>query len=1095
MKLWGFLFSLLWILGCKKSVEKPLFSVRKDTGLDFVNSLKSDSNLNIFNYMYFYNGGGVGSGDFNKDGLPDLVFTANQSNNHLYINKGNLKFEDITSESGFVAPAGWSSGVSVIDINQDGMLDLYISRVGKFETLEGHNLLFVCKNIDTKGIPHFEEKSKEYGLDLIGFGTQAAFFDQDEDGDLDFYQLNHSVHQNGTFGHRDKFLGTYHPLAGDRYFENQGGKYVEKTVEIGINSSAIGYGLGIALGDVNLDGKPDMYIGNDFHENDYLYINQGRGKFKDELMQRIDHTSRFTMGVDITDLNNDIFPEIFTLDMLPYDPKILKRSEGEDVFYNFKFKLAQGYNPQFARNNLQVNHQGGYFSEIGMYSGIHATDWSWSTLLFDFDHDGKKDVFISNGINKRMNDLDYINFVSSDEIQNKIAKNEFNESDKSLIDLLPEIKIPNKFYQNGNELKFTDIAGQIEGNENSFSNGCISLDLDKDGDLDIVTNNINQACFLYENHTNSLYPQRTSFKITLKGSELNKNAIGAKCVIFAGGQKFYQEKFPVRGFLSSSEEDMVFGINNNKPDSIWVIWPDNTYTVSKAPTSENQLQFVYKKGLPKFNYERLKPETLDFKNISKEVGLEIVHEENDFNEFDRDALIPNMMSSEGPALAVGDVNGDGREDVFFGGSRSKPGRLFIQSKAGKFINLASPGIKSDSSYEDIDAQFVDIDKDKDLDLIVASGGSEFPDKHENLVPRLYKNDGKGNFLKEGNAFSGITINAQSIALEDINKDGFPDVFLGARCKSWFYGEVPDSYLLLNNGKGQFLDVTQKYSSELKKIGFVKDALWQDINSDGKNELIIATEWDGIFSFTWKDKKLQKSYLTPAKGWWNCIIPMDIDKDQDVDFICGNMGQNSRLQASNEEPVSMYINDFDKNERLDHILTYYLLGNETVFADKRELEKQLPYLKKKYIEARKFANASVNEIVGASFSDAKVWKANTFSNVVLVNDGKGSFIQKDLPGFAQRALYKTGHVVDVNKDGYSDLMMLGNFYECNIQMGLFDSDYIQVWINDRRGGFYPKAVGNVPIKGQFRKVKEIEIQGKTRIIAVRNNDKAIVLAFE
>ncbi|MEZ4901358.1 MAG: VCBS repeat-containing protein [Spirosomataceae bacterium] len=443
-----FTVSAFLLVSCQTHKE-PKFRLLKGekTGLTFTNTVKPAPDLSIFNYMYFYNGGGVGAADFNQDGFVDLVFTANQSDNKLYLNKGKqegqkLQFEDVTQKAGLVAPAGWSTGVSIADVNQDGLLDIYISRVGDFANLKGHNLLYICQNIDQEGVPHFQEQSKEYGLDLVGFGTQTAFFDYDLDGDLDFFQLNHSVHQNGTFGKRDLFLNTFHPLSGDRFFENQNGKYIETTQKIGINSSVVGYGLGLALGDVNLDGYPDLYVGNDFHENDYLYVNQKNGTYRDELNERIRHTSRFTMGVDIADLNNDIFPEIFTLDMLPYDPEILKRSEGEDAYYNFKFKLKQGYNVQFARNNLQLNTREGVFSEIGMAAGVHATDWSWSTLLFDFENDGRKDIFISNGINKRMNDMDYINFVSSDEIQQQINEKRFDESNEALTDLLPEVKSP-----------------------------------------------------------------------------------------------------------------------------------------------------------------------------------------------------------------------------------------------------------------------------------------------------------------------------------------------------------------------------------------------------------------------------------------------------------------------------------------------------------------------------------------------------------------------------------------------------------------------------------------------------------------------------
>jgi hypothetical protein len=520
MKYFVLLLATFLLTSCEDKNAQFRLLDASETGVDFVNDLQPTADLNIFNYMYFYNGGGVGAGDLNNDGLVDLIFTTNRNSNKLYLNQGGLKFKDISELSGFTTDSQtWLNGVSLVDINQDGLLDIHISVVGDYEILQGHNLLYVCQSIDESGLPKYKEQAAEYDLDLVGFGTQAAFFDYDLDGDLDMFQLNHSVHKNGTFGKRDAFKDTFHPLAGDRFFENVNGNYIEKTEEIGIESTALGYGLGLAIGDINSDGYPDLYVGDDFHEDDYLYINQQNGKFENQLSEQIRHTSRFSMGVDIADINNDGHSEIFTLDMLPYDPQVLKRSEGEDAFYNFDFKLKQGYNYQFSRNNLQLNNGNNTFSEIGLFSGVHASDWSWATLLFDFDNDGFNDIFISNGIRKRMNDMDYISYASNDEIQAKINRKEFDESDESLVNLLPEIKIPNKFYRNNSDLTFTEWRDEVDGNPDSFSNGAIYADLDNDGDLDIVTNNINALAFVYENLTNELKPENKSVAIKLIGSE------------------------------------------------------------------------------------------------------------------------------------------------------------------------------------------------------------------------------------------------------------------------------------------------------------------------------------------------------------------------------------------------------------------------------------------------------------------------------------------------------------------------------------------------------------------------------------------------
>lgn len=1091
--IWLFTF----LFSCAKKQEIPARFVVKsaiETGINFTNTLKPTNELNIFNYMYFYNGAGVAAGDLNNDGQPDLVFTANQSANKIYLNKGALKFEDISNTSDLKTGKGWSTGVSLVDINQDGKLDIYISQVGKFERLNAHNLLYVCTLIDKNGIPHYEEQSKNFGLDLVGFGTQAAFFDYDLDNDLDMYQLNHSVHANGTYGKREQFENTFHPLAGDRFFENINGKYVEKTKQIGINSSAIGYGLGITVGDINLDGYPDIYIGNDFHENDYLYINKNGKNYIDELHSRVDHTSRFTMGVDIADLNNDIFPEIFSLDMLPNKPEILKRSEGEDVYYNFKFKASQGYDTQFARNNLQLNNGAGYFSEIGMYSGVHATDWSWAALLFDFENDGKKDIFIANGINKRMNDLDYINFVGTDEIQKKIADKNFDESDKSLSDLLPEIKIPNRFFSNGVDLAFNDIAEAIQNNGPSYSNGAVYADFDADGDLDLFTNNINQEAFLYENKSAQQNPENKTLTISLTGPEKNKNAIGAKCIIFTDKGKIYQEKQAVKGFLSSMESPMFFGLGKQpKVDSILLIWPDNTFQTIDYEANKKTINLKYTKNLPLFNYKLLEPTKAIFKDIATEIGLDIQHKENQYNEFDREALIPNMMSTEGPAIAVADVNGDGLDDLYLGASKWEKGQVFIQNKFGKFVKTKQESIDADSTFEDIDAQLVDINNDKWPDLVVASGGNEFYGKSPNLAPRAYLNDGKGNFTKKTDAFEGLFLTASSIKSADYNGDGFQDLFIGARTVSWAYGQIPESYLLQNDGTGKFKNNTEQVAKDLTKVGFVKNANWVDFDNDKDLDLIIALEWDGIFAFKNEKGKFTKEILTDKKGWWNMAEPIDIDNDGDLDFVCGNLGLNSRLHASEGEPVRMYVNDFDDNGRLDQIITYYLEGKETIFADKREIEKQLPFVKKEFIYAKDFAKASLGDLFGkGKIADAQVFEANYFENSILINEGRQGFKLVPMQGNAQMATYRTAQKLEINGDKRPDLMLLGNFYECNIQMGLYDADHGNVYLGIGENKFAKKSLLDNPILGQFRNLKKIIIGGKEATIAVRNNDKLMVL---
>ncbi len=1086
---------LVWLLACHSGPE-PMFRLMKstETGVDFVNEVKPTPEFNIFSYMYFYNGGGVGAGDFNNDGLVDLVFTANQASDRLYLNQGDLKFVDITDAAGLGASKGWHTGVSVVDINQDGMLDFYVSCVAKYSEAGSHNLLYICEKIDEKGIPHFVEKSQEYGLDLIGFGTQAAFFDYDMDGDLDFFQLNHSVHQNGTFGKRAQFMGTVHPLAGDRFFENINGKYLEATAKVGINSTALGYGLGLSLGDVNMDGYPDFYVGNDFHENDYLYINQKNGTFLDEIGTRTRHTSRFTMGVDIADLNNDIFPEIMSLDMMPYDPQILKRSEGEDAYYNFKFKLNQGYNVQFARNNLQLNTRQGIFSEVGMYSGVYATDWSWSALLLDFENDGRKDLFISNGINKRMNDMDYINFVASDDIQRRISEQKFDESDASLTDLLPEVKIPNKFFSNTPSLHFTDQSDRIAGNMDSYSNGATYADLDNDGDLDIVTNNINEAVFIYENLAETYAPANKSLVVHLKGAAGNRNAIGTKCLVYSKGGVQYQEKFPVRGFQSSTETPLLFGLGDSaRIDSVVVVWPDNGFKTIKKPVVGELLTINYAENLPKFDYEKLKTQRGEFEDIAPQIGLDLRHEENRFNEFDRESLIPNMMSTEGPALAVGDVNGDGRDDIFMGASRGVAPKVFVQQTNGKFISLSQPALDADADFEDIDAVWADMNGDGAADLIVGSGGNEYFGKSEYLRPRLYINTGEGLLVKDTTAFEGIFINAQVVRVADINQDNSPDLFLGARSVPFAYGRTPESYLFINDGKGKLIEKTDALAPELKMGGLAKDAQWVDLDNDQDSDLVVAYEWGNIVLFENQAGKFVKKPLTDKRGWWNFVKAVDMDQDGDLDLVSGNVGLNSRLHASAKEPVRMYVNDFDDNGRPDQIITYYLQGKETIFADKREVERQLPYIKKSILRAKEFAEASLAEIFGRDkVAQAEVLEANYFENAWLENIGNGSFELRSLGDLAQYTSYHAAELVKNPRSGQPELLLLGNFFDSNIQLGLYDADNGSIFSLNKNSWLEPRPLLDGRLEGQVRSIKEIQMGGRTVYLVVRNNDRLMAL---
>jgi hypothetical protein len=1096
MKYFFMLLMTVGLFACGKSRKKTveLFRVLGDdkTGLHFTNKLKPTQQFNIFHYMYFYNGAGIGAGDFNKDGLTDLFFASNQGD------EGHLHFKDVSEKAGIPKDGEWSTGVSVVDINNDGLLDIYVCRVGNYEALQGNNQLLICKGIGKDSIPYYEDEAARYGLDFSGFSTQSVFFDYDMDGDLDMFLLNHSVHRNGTFAPRANFLGTYSPLSGDRMYRNEEGHFSDVTKECGINSSAISYGLGIAVSDINLDGWPDLYIGNDFHENDYLYINQKNGTFSEENNNRLMHTSQFSMGVDVADVNNDGYPEIISMDMLPSDPYILKRSLGEDEYDIFYHKIAYGYNYQYTRNNLQYNRKDGMFSEVGLYSGIYATDWSWAPLWMDFDNDGLKDLFVSNGIPKRMNDMDYVNFIYNEENQRKLREEKANGNNLSLLDKFPEIKIPNKFYKNDGELVFTDMEGSIKDDQSTYSNGAVFADLDNDGDLDVVVNNIDDYALLYENKSND-QGNKPFVEIKLAGPGKNINALGAKIILFANDGIRTYEKSPAKGFQSSMESSLLVGLDKTKIDSAFLIWPDNSFqSITLVPGQHPT--FTYTAGLPQFNYAAVtsfyKSGSKTMEDITSATGLNYVHTENPFLEFNRDPLIPHMVSTEGPALAVADINHDGLEDVFIGSSKTYHNAIFLQQPNGKFIQLQQPGMLADSMYEDVDAVWIDVNNDHHPDLVVASGGNEYYGDDEHLMPRVYLNDGTAHFTKKENAFNNLYQTFSCLAAHDFNGDGYMDLFLGGRVVPREYGMIPNSYLLQNDGTGKFTDVTEKYAPGLSTIGMVTKAIWFDIDKDTGKDLLLSTEWGGIESFMNDHGKFTRRTLTDKKGWWNFILPVDIDNDGDVDLVAGNLGLNSRLKASDKEPVRLYYNDFDNNGKKEQILSYYVNGKELPFANKDELQRQLPIIKKKFLYAEDFAKARFSEIFSKNkLKEAGLLTANYFSNAILINDGKMNFSTRALPAEAQFSSLRDAVVMGTNKQGLPDILLAGNFYNNNIQMGRYDADFGTVLLNKGGDLFTTETINNLAIRGQVRHISPIRVNQQPAFILAKNNDTTMIIGFK
>lgn len=1068
----------------------------EQTGIDFSNKLTSTDSFNLFKYMYFYNGAGVGVGDFNNDGLQDVFFASNQGQNSLYLNKGNMQFRNATKEAGIPSDKAWSTGISVVDINNDGLLDIYISRVGKYRILNSHNQFLICQGIDKSGVPQYADKAKEYGLDFSGFGTQAAFFDYDLDGDLDAFLLNHSIHEAGNFRARKEFIGTSHPSSGCRLFQNNNLVFTDVTEQSGVSHTAIGYGLGIAVSDINSDGYPDVYIGNDFHENDYLYINQKNGTFKDESDSCLMHTSRYTMGVDVADANNDGFPDILSVDMLPADPYILKRSPGEDSYDVFNLKIKYGYNYQYTRNALQFNRGNGHFSEIGLYSGVAATDWSWAPLFVDFDNDGLKDLFISNGIPKRLNDIDYINYISDQSIQEQIKDNKLDEKDRTLINKFPQIKIPNKFYKNTGNLKFEDIHDSVE-DVSTYSNGAAYADFDNDGDMDVVVSNIEDEAVIYRNKSNDK-KAKNYIDVVLIGPASNRNAIGSKVILYTGGKVERYEKFPVRGFLSSMEVPLHIGTNGAKVDSAVIIWPDNTFEKFNFNIGE-RVEATYQKGLPAYSYSSKRLDSVGVysaTDISHEIGIDFLHSENPFPEFDREPLMPHMISTEGPAMAIADVDHNGLEDVFMGNAKGRRRALYLQQPNGTFTMKELPALQVDSNYEDVEAIWADVNNDTHTDLIIASGGNEYFGKDYHLLSRVYLNDGKGNLTRKPDAITNIFETAGCIAANDINGDGFVDLFIGGRGVPLQYGTRTTSYLLINDGTGKFNDKTQQYSAELTKAGFVTDAVWVDMNNDKKNDLLLCSEWGTIDAYIFKNSKFEKHTICTKKGWWNFILPVDVNGDGNIDVVAGNVGLNSRLKVSEKEPVRLYYNDFDANGKKEQILTYYLAGKEIPFSSKAEMERQLPMLRKKFNYAKEFAEASLEDIVSSDkLAGADHFTADYFENTLLLNKGNLSFDLQALPWQVQLSSFRDAVVLNVNGDQYPDILMVGNYYENNIEMGRYDADYGSLLINDAGRGFKYEKLNGLVLKGQSRWVQKLMIGKNESFVVARNNDSAMVVQFK
>lgn len=1094
------------LLSCSSDKSEKKFRIvpSSESGVTFRNDINPTLDFNIFNYMYFYNGGGVATGDLNGDGLADIYFTANQGPNKLYLNKGGMKFADVTDKSGAVGLTGWATGVTMADVNGDNRLDVYVSYLGNHLNYQGRNLLLINTGNDSEGVPQFQDKTVEYGLDLVGFSTQAAFFDYDLDGDLDMYMLNHSIHKNGTFGKSYLRFET-HPLAGDKLMRNDGNHFTDVTKEAGIYSSVIGYGLGLVVSDVNLDGWPDIYVGNDFHENDYLYINQGNGKFKESLEKSMRHTSHFAMGCDFVDFNNDVFPDLISMDMLPANPRILKASAAEDPYDLYQFKLNYGYNYQYARNTFQLNQHNGTFSEIGLFAGVYATDWSWSALGADLDLDGFKDIFIANGIERRSNDLDYINFITIDSIQSQIQF-DMREKELEYYKKMPQVKIPNFVFMNNGDSTFSNEAVEWGLDKASYSHGAAYADFDNDGDLDLVTNNAADEAFIYENlHITNSQKKDSKVnyvKFTLVGNNGNTAGLGAKVFVYNQGKTQMQECMGTRGFQSCVDTRLIFGVGASTAiDSVIVVWPDKTFQKLTNVTANSNLTFKKEDAKGVFNYARFheQPQYITF--IEDNLGIDFKHKENKFVEFNREPLIPHMVSAEGPACAIADWDGDGLEDIFLGNGKWAESAIYIQQKNGTFRKGTPEKIASDSLFEDVDATFFDADQDGDNDLLVVSGGNEWAFDSPNLQSRIYFND-------KGKVSKSVLLepfgNGSVARPGDFDNDGDIDLFFGLRSVPWKYGIIPDSYLLENDGKGNFSKASPEVLKPFAKLGFINDADWVDVDGDKDLDLVVASEWNPVLFLINEKGKFTKlipseeNGLSGSEGLWCEVEANDFDKDGDIDFVFGNLGLNSKLKASAGKPVRLYVNDFDKNGSIDQILTHYIDGKEYPFYTKDEMVKQLPYLKKQFLSYQKFAESTMQDIFKPEeIKQSEVFTANRLDHAFVENLGDGKFKLKSLPNGTQFSTMQAITSFDFNGDGTLDILAGGNFYPVNIQMGRYDASYGSLLLGKGKNQFndIPPYRSGLMLDGEVRVLKQVVVNGKRVIIAGRNNSSLQVFGFE